>query len=154
MAALFPRILAIAKATAQIFCARNTARKKTVLLLEGEAKPISELLVRAGVERRHLGEALFPSPRAIMSPKSAKVSFFGDLWLSANPRQRHPKTATLQPFWSKTAERNSQCEATTCAGKGWPAGHYVYVAITYTYASLYVSSYLYSIASERLISYM
>ena len=114
VAALFPRILAIAKATAQIFCARNTARKKTVLLLEGEAKPISELLVRAGVERRHLGEALFPSPRAIMSPKSAKVSFFGDLWLSANPRQRHPKTATLQPFWSKTAERNSQCEATTC----------------------------------------
>ena len=90
------------------------AKKKTVLLLEGEAKPISELLVRAGVERRHLGEALFPSPRAIMSPKSAKVSFFGDLWLSANPRQRHPKTATLQPFWSKTAERNSQCEATTC----------------------------------------
>ena len=96
------------------FLCKKYCTQKTVLLLEGEAKPISELLVRAGVERRHLGEALFPSPRAIMSPKSAKVSFFGDLWLSANPRQRHPKTATLQPFWSKTPERNSQCEATTC----------------------------------------
>ena len=41
-----------------------------------------------------------------------------------------------------------------CAGKGRPAGQYVYVAYTYTYASLYVSSYLYNILLERLISYM
>ena len=65
--------------------------QKTVLLLEGEAKPISELLVRAGVERRHLGEALFPSPRAIMSPKPRKLVFLGICGCLQTPDNVTPK---------------------------------------------------------------
>ena len=36
--------------------------------------------------------------------------------------------------------------------KGWPAGHYVYVVYTYTYGSLYTSSYIYKILLEGLTS--
>ena len=38
--------------------------------------------------------------------------------------------------------------------KGWPAGQYVYVVYTYTYASLYTSSYLYKILLACVNSYM
>ena len=30
----------------------------------------------------------------------------------------------------------------TVPGKGWPVGQYVYAVYTYTYASVYISSYL------------
>ena len=42
----------------------------------------------------------------------------------------------------------------TVPGKGWPAGQYVYVVNSYTYASLYTSSYLYKMLLEYLTSYM
>ena len=42
----------------------------------------------------------------------------------------------------------------TVPGKGWPAGQYVYVVNSYTYASLYTSSYLYNMLLEYLTSYM
>ena len=41
-----------------------------------------------------------------------------------------------------------------CAGKGRPGGRYVYVVYTYTYASLYISSYLYKVLLECLTSYV
>ena len=42
----------------------------------------------------------------------------------------------------------------TVPGKGWPHGEYVYVVNSYTYASLYTSSYLYKMLLEYLTSYM
>ena len=41
----------------------------------------------------------------------------------------------------------------TVPGKGWPVGQYVYAVYTYTYASVYISSYLYMLLLKRLKSY-
>ena len=39
----------------------------------------------------------------------------------------------------------------TVPGKGWPFGQYVYVVYTYTYASVYLSSYLYKPLFNRTL---